>query len=215
MSNFDLEKLPCSSDAIKQHILRVYFQCYLWKMSAFIEFPALDPINYGYNDDGRILMPVMYCKEELPVDYPGPCSCILSKFHVILITFNFGVYWDHDVIINDVILTQPTTLGQRHQFFRIQHTVLAKNTPSKFLALKMHTNLKLPPRVYALCIQIFHLHTASSIFMWDINMFFFPKQKEATIFHQIYNINSYHHHACSQGCIVLTNSFIERVYKLL
>ena len=41
-------------------------------MSAFIKFPALDPINYGYNDGGWILMPVMYCKEELPVDYSGP-----------------------------------------------------------------------------------------------------------------------------------------------
>ena len=48
-------------------------------MSAFIEFPALDPINYGYNDDGRILMPVMYCKEGLPADYPGPCSCLKSS----------------------------------------------------------------------------------------------------------------------------------------
>ena len=76
MPNFVLMKLPCISDAIKQHILRAYFQYYLWKMSAFIEFPALDPINYAYNDDCRILMPVMYCKEELPVDYPGPCFCI-------------------------------------------------------------------------------------------------------------------------------------------
>ena len=46
LQEFDLEKFPTTSSAIKQHILRAYWQCHLWFHAHFIEDILIDPLQY-------------------------------------------------------------------------------------------------------------------------------------------------------------------------
>ena len=49
LQEFDLEKLPATSGAIKQHVLRAYLQCHLWLHGPFIGDISIDPLQYGYS----------------------------------------------------------------------------------------------------------------------------------------------------------------------
>ena len=49
LQEFDFEKFPVTSSAIKQHILRAYLQCHLWLHLPFIEDILTDPLQYGYS----------------------------------------------------------------------------------------------------------------------------------------------------------------------
>ena len=50
-ANLDLEKLPCTSNAIEQHIRNAYFQCRRWINSAQACFTDEFSEEYGYNID--------------------------------------------------------------------------------------------------------------------------------------------------------------------
>ena len=73
----DLEKLPTTSDTIRTHILRAYFQSYLWYHTPFERSVELDPVQYGYHLEDECFIPTILSDEErLPEDFPMPCKCI-------------------------------------------------------------------------------------------------------------------------------------------
>ena len=73
----DIEKLPCTSNAIYLHIHRAYLQCYLWLHAPFVESITLDPSQYGfYHDEDERLYPLLLNKVSLPEDFPEHCNCL-------------------------------------------------------------------------------------------------------------------------------------------
>ena len=48
---FDLEKFPSTSESMKLHIQRAYFQAYLWKRASFADQISLIPEEYGNVED--------------------------------------------------------------------------------------------------------------------------------------------------------------------
>ena len=73
----DLNKFPCTSNSLRFHIQRAYFQCRLWILSATIESIDLDPVLYGYTfDDSKMLISVINDGIPLPEDFPAPCACL-------------------------------------------------------------------------------------------------------------------------------------------
>ena len=71
---FDLEKLPPTSASIVKHIQRAYYQTYIWLNSACIERIYLDPLEYGYILDDKLIPDIGAVK--LPKDFPDPCTCL-------------------------------------------------------------------------------------------------------------------------------------------
>ena len=48
---FDLEKFPATSESMKLHIRRAYFQAYFWKHASFVDQISLIPEEYGNLED--------------------------------------------------------------------------------------------------------------------------------------------------------------------
>ena len=74
LQEFDLEKFPTTSSAIKQHILRAYLQCHLWFHAHFIEDILIDPLQYWHSlNEEDDLVPLIINDILIPVDFP-PCN---------------------------------------------------------------------------------------------------------------------------------------------
>lgn len=89
--DFDVEKLPCTSETIKLHIKRAFLQTHKWKYSAIIENISLSPLNYGYqlDDDTELVVPQITYKENIPSDFPQPCTCLkCARANVCLCRIN-------------------------------------------------------------------------------------------------------------------------------
>ena len=71
----DLEKLPPTSTTIRTHILRAYFQAYLWYHPPFQQSIEMNPEEYGYHVKDEILVPTIETVEKLPENFPKPCNC--------------------------------------------------------------------------------------------------------------------------------------------
>ncbi|KAL7301424.1 hypothetical protein TKK_0005865 [Trichogramma kaykai] len=71
-----LENIPCTSDALYQHSLRVYAQTFIWKCSKYSQFDSLDLTYYGYykNENG-CLLPKFMTKDPLPASFLRACNC--------------------------------------------------------------------------------------------------------------------------------------------
>ena len=68
---FDIERFPPTSDSMRQHILRAYFQCYKWTKSPFLEDIALDPLDYGYCiDEDDKWSPLYQLSHPFPATFP-------------------------------------------------------------------------------------------------------------------------------------------------
>ena len=48
---FDLQKFPCTSESLKHHNRRDYFQTHLWLHASIAEQVSLSPTDYGYEID--------------------------------------------------------------------------------------------------------------------------------------------------------------------
>ena len=72
--NFDLQKLPPTSESIYKHIPRAYYQCYMWVNAASNESIFLDPLYYGYTLDDNETLVADSSSPELPDDFPLPCT---------------------------------------------------------------------------------------------------------------------------------------------
>ena len=74
--SFDIERFPPTSDSIRQHIMRAYFQCHKWLRSPFVENIDLDPLDFGYCiDEDENMVPIISTKPSIPSDFPHPCTC--------------------------------------------------------------------------------------------------------------------------------------------
>ena len=72
---FDLGTLLPTLTSIEKRIKRAYYQCYVWMNIAFLPNIDINPPEYSYLlKDGKFL-PETKC-QELPVDFPIPCSCL-------------------------------------------------------------------------------------------------------------------------------------------
>ena len=57
---FDIERSPATSASIRQHILRTYWQCYMWYHCPFTDNIYLNPLEYGYKiDEEENLVPII------------------------------------------------------------------------------------------------------------------------------------------------------------
>ena len=72
--NFDLEKLPLTSESICKHIKHAYYQCYMWVNAASNESMFLDPLYYAYFLDNETLVAEI-SSSELRDNFPLPCTC--------------------------------------------------------------------------------------------------------------------------------------------
>lgn len=73
----EISKLPCTSDAIVNHIKRAHLQCWLWESSAAQNNSVLDPLDYGYlKDNENVFYPMYTTNPALPSNFPSPCSCL-------------------------------------------------------------------------------------------------------------------------------------------
>ena len=72
----DLEKLPPTSETIRSHIARAYFQAFLWYFSPIQSSVEIRPEHYGYEFlDEDILLPTVTNDENLPDELIMPCKC--------------------------------------------------------------------------------------------------------------------------------------------
>ena len=77
LQEFDLEKFSATSSAIKQHIQRIYLQCYLWLHPPFIEDISIGPPQYRYNlNEEDDLVPLIINDTLIPADFPSPSNCL-------------------------------------------------------------------------------------------------------------------------------------------
>jgi len=69
--------LPCTSSALKYNIARAYLQTRQWLEAPFGNAAdILDPLEYGFEIDNNLLLPVLSGSAEIPPDVPMPCfSC--------------------------------------------------------------------------------------------------------------------------------------------
>ena len=74
---FHLEKLPATSESMKQHIWCAYFQAYLWQYASFIDQTSLIPEEYGYVEDeiGQSSL-LIVSASRLPNDFPVSYNCL-------------------------------------------------------------------------------------------------------------------------------------------
>ena len=74
---FDLEKFLATSESIKQHIQRAYFQAYFWQHASFVDQISLIPEEYGHVEDeiGQSSL-VILSASRLPNDFPVPYDCL-------------------------------------------------------------------------------------------------------------------------------------------
>ena len=83
--SLDLEKMPCTSTALAQHIKRSYLQSNLWMTATQSSRAILSEVeNYGWqtSDNDNSLYPVMLPQgtETRPSELPEPCTCKVCKF---------------------------------------------------------------------------------------------------------------------------------------
>ena len=77
-NDFNIEKLPCTSESIKLHIKRVFLQIRKWVNAATTESISLSLLNYEYKfetDSGTLILQVTPEGRTL-VDFPWPCTCL-------------------------------------------------------------------------------------------------------------------------------------------
>ena len=76
--DFNIEKLPCTSESIKLHIKRAVLQTHKWINAGTTESISLSPLNYGYEfeTDSGILIPQVTPAERTLADFPQPCTCL-------------------------------------------------------------------------------------------------------------------------------------------
>ena len=74
---FDVEKIPPTSNSIRQHIRRSYLQSYIWLHAAFDSNIVIEPLEFGYKLDVKgLLVAEILSQPSLPDDFPEPCNCI-------------------------------------------------------------------------------------------------------------------------------------------
>lgn len=76
----DLEKLPPTSNTIRLHILRAYYVVYIQTHCLLNPDNLLDPLNFGFKNDGDLLVPNKI--ESLlppPQDLIANCNCKVCK----------------------------------------------------------------------------------------------------------------------------------------
>lgn len=71
----DVERLPCTSDALHLHILRADLQTYIWRNSMAAQYVHLELTQYGYKRVNDILVPVFMNQSPLPGNVIMPCKC--------------------------------------------------------------------------------------------------------------------------------------------
>ena len=66
----DIEKFPPTSDSIRLHILRAYFQAHLWYHAVYAN-TQINPLEYGYEEDGYGYLCPIFINETniLPDDF--------------------------------------------------------------------------------------------------------------------------------------------------
>ena len=84
---FELKNLPCTSSALRYHIIRAYFKTNRWITSATADTQRLEPQNFGYHfDKDKELIPLILLREteQLPDDFPclkcarkDVCTCLV------------------------------------------------------------------------------------------------------------------------------------------
>ena len=80
----DIEKFPPTSDSIRLHILRAYFQAHLWYHAVYAN-TQINPLEYGYEEDSYgYLCPIFINKTNiLPDDFPVLCTCEKSAREIV------------------------------------------------------------------------------------------------------------------------------------
>ena len=73
---FDLEKIVPTSAKIRLHILRAYYQTYMWISAPYVSKCEIDPTHYGYELQIDILVPAITNNKSMPPDFPSPCNCL-------------------------------------------------------------------------------------------------------------------------------------------
>ena len=82
----DLNKLPCSSLALREHIKRaLYLQTNLWLTATDAERSILhNKESYGWSYSGSILAPTLLPRPQglliRPANLPEPCKCGVCRF---------------------------------------------------------------------------------------------------------------------------------------
>ena len=75
--SLDLEKLPPTSETIRLHIKRAFFQAFLWYYSPVQSSLFLRPEDYGYYlFEEEFLLPRVTSENNLPCDLIMPCNCL-------------------------------------------------------------------------------------------------------------------------------------------
>ena len=73
---FDIRRVPPTSDNIRQHKLREYLQCYISLHSAFLKNFDLDSLEYGYRlTEDSNLVPIISTKQSIASNFPQSCNC--------------------------------------------------------------------------------------------------------------------------------------------
>ena len=73
---FDLEKIVPTSATIKLHILRAYYQTYMWVTAPYVSKCEIDSTHYGYRIRNNFLVPTITNDISIPLDFPSPCNCL-------------------------------------------------------------------------------------------------------------------------------------------
>ena len=76
--DFNIEKVPCTSESIKLDIKRAFLQTHKWINAATTESISLSLLNYGYEfeTDSGTLIPQVTPEEKTPAEFPQPCTCL-------------------------------------------------------------------------------------------------------------------------------------------
>ena len=79
----DLNKFPCSSIALREHIKRAYIQTHLWITSTTRNREIIENReSYGWLLSGTALVPTLLPEGLLskPINLPEPCTCKKCAF---------------------------------------------------------------------------------------------------------------------------------------
>ena len=74
--DFNIEKLPCTSQSIKLPIERAFLQTHKWINVATTESISFSPLNFEFETDGGTLILQVALEERTPADFPEPCTCL-------------------------------------------------------------------------------------------------------------------------------------------
>ena len=73
--NLSLKTMVCCSSTIQLHIMRSYLQTHYWITAHDAGAQVLDPLEYGYQNTGQGLRPLMVQEPSKPPTLPEPCTC--------------------------------------------------------------------------------------------------------------------------------------------